>query len=328
MKAPILLTGANGFVGSHVAEALLEGGYAIRCLLRSHSRPQWIESLPVDIQRADYADVNSLHKVLEDCQAVLHFGGATRAPDREGYFRANTSTTLSLLDAAAHACPNLRLFLLCSSQAALGPSPSLDPLSEDAPPQPITAYGQSKLAAEEHCRQYEGRFPIVILRPPAIYGPRDKDILIFFRTIRWGISPIIGSGERYFSLVHVLDVARITRMILERKPGDFRIYHVTDGAIHRWDEVSQEIARALDKRPVRVRIPLGLAAGISGILSKWSTLAGRVATLNREKLKDLLQQYWLISARRAEEELGYTPSYDLEKGIEMTARWYREQGWL
>jgi nucleoside-diphosphate-sugar epimerase len=329
MKPLVLLTGANGFVGSHVAEALLEGGYSVRCLLRPQSRPAWIETLPATIHRAEYSDPNGLARALEGCQAVLHFGGATKAPNRDAYFRANAGTTQVLLDAAARACPDLRLFLLCSSQAVLGPSETLDPLSEDAPPHPITTYGQSKLAAEQICREYQGRFPIAILRPPAVYGPRDRDIFIFFKLVKYRIAPVIGSRERYFSLVHAEDVAQITRLILGRPdPPEFRLYHVTDGAIHRWTEVSDAIAEALHRRPFNVRIPMGLAVAVSKIAQKWSSAAGRVATLNREKLDDLLQQYWLISSQRAVDELGYAAKWDLEAGVEMTARWYRERGWL
>jgi nucleoside-diphosphate-sugar epimerase len=324
----ILLTGGNGFVGSHVAEALLAGGHRVRCLLRPHSSPQWIETLPVDIKRADYSDAQALRKALEGCQAILHFGGATKAPDPGAYLRANASTTQSLLEAAAATIPQLKLFLLCSSQAALGPSPSLDPLSEDAPPQPITAYGKSKLAAEKICREYDGRFPLVILRPPAVYGPRDRDILIFFKLIRWWLSPTIGSQDRFFSLAHVRDVAQITRSILDQFNAGFRIYHVTDGAIHRWQEVADTIAQVLHRRPIKFHVPMGLAVAASRLISKWSNVAGRVATLNREKLDDLLQKYWLISSRRAETELGYAPQYDLQSGVEMTARWYEEKGWL
>ncbi len=328
MTAPVLLTGANGFVGSHVAEALLEGGYRVRCLLRPHSSPQWIESLPVDIQRAEYSDTPGLRQVTAGCQAILHFGGATKAPDADGYWRANVNTTQALLQAAAQACPDLQLFLLCSSQAALGPSPSLDPLSEDAPPHPITTYGKSKLAAENVCREFADKIPVVILRPPAIYGPRDRDIFIFFKLIKRRISPVIGSQERFFSLVHVKDVAQITRLILGQVRPGWRIYHVTDGTVHRWSEVSEAIAAALDRRPLKVRIPLGIAVAVSKVVSRWSTLAGRVSTLNREKLDDLLQRYWLISSSKAELELGYKPSFDLESGLQMTAKWYREKGWL
>jgi nucleoside-diphosphate-sugar epimerase len=329
VKPIVLLTGANGFVGSHVAEALLAGGYAVRCLLRPHSKPAWIETLPVDIQRADYEDANGLARILDGCQAILHFGGATKAPDRDAHFRANAGTTQALLEAAARACPDLQLFLLCSSQAALGPSPSLDPLSEDAPPSPITTYGHSKLAAERICREYESRFPIAILRPPAVYGPRDKDIFIFFKLVKYGIAPTIGSRDRYFSLVHAADVAQITRLILGRShPPEFRLYHVTDGAIHRWTEVSGAIAHAMNRRPLNVRVPMGLALAVSKVVSKWSSAAGRVSTLNREKLDDLLQQYWLISSQRAVDELGYAPKWDIQAGVEMTAQWYKEKGWL
>ncbi len=329
MKGPVLVTGSNGFVGSHVVEALLQHGYAVRCLLRPQSQPQWIEALPVEIHRADYNDRSQLEQAVAGCEAVLHFGGATKSPTPEGYFLANTETTKRLLDAAVRAQPTPRLFLLCSSQAALGPSPSLDPLSEDAPPQPITIYGKSKLAAEQACRQYAGRFPIAILRPPAVYGPRDRDVFIFFKLIKYGISPRIGTKDRYFSLVHVEDVAQITwRILSQTTPPEYRLYHLTDGAIHRWSEVSATIAKALQRKPWEIKVPLGLAVGVSRLVSKWSTLAGRVATLNREKLDDLLQQYWLLSSRRAETELDYRPKYDLKQGVEMTARWYKENKWL
>lgn len=328
MKDPVALTGANGFIGSHVAEVLLDAGYAVRCLLRPQSDPRWVDTLPVDIQRIHYGDPLSVRRAVEGCQAILHFGGATKAADRQGYFRANVAPTQALLDAAAHARPDLRLFLLCSSQAALGPSPGIDPLSEDAPPHPITPYGESKLAAEKICREYEGRFPIAILRPPAVYGPRDRDILIFFKLVKYGISPVIGKKDRFFSLVHGRDAAKAARMILDRGVTGVRIYHVTDGVLHRWSEVADAIARALNRRPLRIRIPLPWAVGFSRFAAHWSALSGRIATLNRDKLKDLMQPYWIISSRRIEEELGFQPSYDLEFGLEMTATWYRERGWM
>jgi nucleoside-diphosphate-sugar epimerase len=328
MSTPILVTGANGFVGSHVVEELLQHGYSVRCLLRTHSQPNWIETLPVDIQRVDYFDPNALRKAVSGSEAILHFGGATKAKDKEAFFHANTRTTKALLSAAADACPDLTLFLFCSSQAALGPSPSLDPLDESAPVQPISDYGWSKMAAEKLCREYEERFPIVILRPPAVYGPRDKDILIFFKTIRWGISPTIGRGERYISLVHAGDIAQISRLILHKPQRGMRIYHVTDGDVHRWSQVLDAIAEAMDKRPIHIAVPTGLAVFISRVVSGFASAAGRLSTMNREKLNEVLQNYWLISSRRAEEELGYRPKFKLEEGITDTVRWYREHRWL
>jgi len=331
VKPTVALTGANGFIGSRLAEELLSAGYAVRCLLRPQSRLQWIESLPVDLARVSYGDPEALARALEGCMAVLHFGGATKAPNRDAYFMANAETTHRLLEASARACPGLELFLLCSSQAALGPSPGLDPLSEDAPPHPLTAYGQSKLEAERICREWEGRLPVAVLRPPAVYGPRDKDIFIFFQLINRWISPSIGPRERYFSLVHVEDVAQVARLILEQRAASrerMRIYHVTDGAVRRWSEVAQAVAAALDRRPVTVRVPLGVAAAVGRIAGGWSRLAGRVATLNADKLKDIMQQYWLMSCDRTQADLGYVPRWDLASGIAMTARWYKEKGWL
>ncbi|MBU0519829.1 NAD(P)-dependent oxidoreductase [bacterium] len=328
MSETILLTGGNGFVGSHVAEALLEAGYRVRCLLRKHSQLSWIETLPVDVQRADYFDPNALRRVLDGCSAILHFAGATKAPDDVAFMKANAETTRALLDAAASACPDLKLFLFCSSQAALGPSPTLDPLSEEAPPHPLTAYGRSKLEAEKICRQFADKLPISIIRPPAVYGPRDVDILIFFKAIRWGISPSIGTGNRYLSMVYVKDVANITMKLLEKKPQEFGIYHATDGTVHDWDEISRSIAVALKKHPVQLRIPTWGALAISKIASSWASATGRIATLNREKLDDIMQSYWLMSSQKATDELGYQPDYSLDRGVGETAAWYQQMRWI
>ncbi len=328
MKKPVLVTGGNGFVGSHVVEELLNAGYPVCCLLRKHSQLQWIESLPVDIRRVDFFDANEMRRAVSGVEAVFHFAGATKAKDEAGYFRANAETTRCLLEAVADACPGLKLFLHCSSQAALGPSPSLDPLTEDAPPRPLTAYGRSKLEAENICRRFADRLPVTVIRPPAVYGPRDRDILIFFRAVRWGISPRIGRNTRYLSLVTAMDVALLARLVLEH-PGDgFRVYHVTDGDTHTWDAVSQAIAQALDRRPLNITVPVSVAVAVGKIASVWSSLTGRTATLNSEKINEILQNYWLMSARKAEVELGYKPRFKLQRGIAETARWYLKKGWL
>jgi nucleoside-diphosphate-sugar epimerase len=324
----VLVTGGNGFVGSHVVEKLLDVGYNVRCLLRRHSQPQWIESLPVDIQRVDYFDANELRGSVSGVEAVFHFAGATKAKDEAAYFRANAETTRCLIEAAADACPDLKLFLLCSSQAALGPSPTLDPLAEESPPQPLTAYGRSKLEAENICREFAHKIPVTVVRPPAVYGPRDRDILIFFKAVWWGFSPRIGREARYLSLVSAMDVARISRLILERKPDGFRIYHVTDGDVHTWDEVSQTIAQVMGRRPVRITVPVSIAAAVGRLISGWSSLIGRTATLNKEKINEILQPYWLMSSQKAEVELDYHPKYKLQAGIKETVRWYIERGWL
>ncbi|TKJ41681.1 hypothetical protein CEE37_03695 [candidate division LCP-89 bacterium B3_LCP] len=328
MNRPVLVTGGNGFVGSHVVEELLQEGYSVRCLLRPHSRPDWIETLPVDIVRTDYSDLNSLREAISGCEAILHFGGATKAKNKESYFDANARTTGNLLEAATDVCPDLSLFLFCSSQAAVGPSPSLDPLDENAPPHPISAYGWSKMTAEKICLESQAKFPLCIVRPSAVYGPRDKDILIFFKAMRWGIAPAIGRGERYLSMVYVKDIARLCGLILKKKPQGTQIFHVTDGDMHRWSTISDTIAEAMDKRPLRVNVPVGLTVLIGKILSGYANFAGRIATLNREKIDDILQNYWLISSDKAQKELGFKPKYKLSDGVEETVRWYREHGWL
>jgi nucleoside-diphosphate-sugar epimerase len=328
MKGLVLVTGANGFVGSHVVEALLKADCRVRCLLRSHSQPKWIETLPVDIVRGDYFDPNSLRGAVKGAESIVHLAGATKAKDEAAYFKANAKTTKVLLDAAVDTCPDLKLFLHCSSQAALGPSPSMDPLTEEAPPNPLTPYGRSKLEAEKICRRYEDKFPITVMRPPAVYGPRDKDILIFFRFMKWGLSPSIGGGNRYLSMITGMDLANACRLILDENPGGFNVYHITDGAIHSWDDISRTIAEVMDRKPLRLKIPISVAAAVGKFTSGWASVSGRTATLNSEKLEEILTNFWLMSSDKIEKQLGFKAQYSLREGVEATVKWYRQKRWL
>jgi dihydroflavonol-4-reductase len=327
MKEMVLLTGGNGFIGSHIAELLIQTGYPVRCLLRPQSKPSWISSLPVEITRLNYGNTEALDQAVYGCTSIIHFGGATKASNEAAYLDANVETTRALLEALKRNKSKAQ-FILCSSQAALGPSPTIKPLRETAEPHPISVYGKSKLLAENLCQQYQDLFPISVIRPPAVYGPRDRDILIFFKFIQRGISPTIGKGERYLSLVNALDIAMFVTSLLEKRPAGVNIYQITDGVPHTWSEISEAIATALGKKPLRITIPVGIAASIGKTMSLWSSVSGRLATLNREKLAEILQSYWLMDSHKAETDVGFQPKWDLKSGVEMTAQWYKDQGWL
>src|SRR5208283_1189048 len=179
----ILITGATGFIGSHLADALHNKGYQLRCLVRTTSSHEWIKHLPVEYAYGGLFDTKALNKAVENVDYIYHVAGLTKAKSRAEYFHGNHIATKNLLDAVLIANPNIKRFVHISSQAAVGPSAGGIPINEQTPFHPITAYGESKMEAEKECLGRMNKLPITITRPPAVYGPRDKDVFAFFDTM-------------------------------------------------------------------------------------------------------------------------------------------------
>jgi len=323
-----LVTGANGFVGSHLVEALLAQGYRVRCLVRPTSDLTFIEDLPVEWAYGDVARGEDLEAACVGADVVCHLAGATKARDRETYFRVNAAGTRHLLAACEQAPPGLRRFVYASSLAAAGPSPNGHPIDESRPPQPLTYYGQSKLQAEQFCHEYADRLPIVILRPPAVYGPRERDIYFYFQTVNRGVKLLLGRGERRASFVFVHDLVSLVLRTLKDDRAVGQTYFVAEGRDYDWQEIGELIASALGQRALRVVVPEGLLPAIAAAAGLQAKLTGQPALLNDQKLIELRQRYWVCSAEKARRELGFEARYDLATGVRLTAQWYRENGWL
>jgi nucleoside-diphosphate-sugar epimerase len=323
-----LVTGASGFIGSHLVEHLLGRGYAVRCLLRKTSSTEWLKDLPVEYVYGDLFTLDPLAAAVNGMDVVFHNAGVTKAKTREDYFRANAGGTLNLLRAVESVNPGLKRFVLVSSQTAAGPSPSADPISESVSPHPITTYGKSKLQAEQECLDMAGKFPITIVRPPAVYGPRDKDIFEFFRTMSRGLQPVVGFGEKYVSLIHARDLVRGIVMAAESPAAVGQTYFITSGQVYGWKFVGDVTKKALGKFALRVTVPeagVYVIASVAEVLAKFSP---KPALINFEKAKDMVQDYWTCSGAKAKAELGFEQEISLEDGVRETIRWYREKGWL
>ncbi len=327
-KEQVLVTGANGFVGSHLVEALLAAGYRVRCLVRRTSDLTFIRDLPVEWAYGDVARGEGLEAACDGVDAVCHFAGATKARDRETYFRVNAEGTRHLLAACERAAPQMRRFIYASSIAAAGPSPDNHPIDESFPPQPLTHYGRSKLQGEQFCHEYANRLPVVILRPSAVYGPRERDIYFYFQMVNRGVKLLPGSGGPRLSFIFVHDLVSLVLRVLEDDRAVGQTYFVAGGQDCDLQEVSDFVAAALSKRTVRIVLPgwlLPLFAALAGLPAR---LTGQPALLNDQKLIELRQRYWTCSAEKARRELGFEAQYSLETGVRLTAQWYRENGWL
>ena len=322
------VTGATGFVGSHLVEGLLERGYQVRCLVRKTSNLRWLSGVKVEYAYGDIADKGSLKGVFEKVDLVFHSAGLTNAKSRKEYFRANAEGTRNLVEACLEQNPELKRLVYVSSQAAVGPGADESPLNENAPCRPITDYGESKLEGEKIVREHSSQLPITIVRPPAVYGPRDADVLGFFKVASKGFRVSFGKGESFLSLVYVKDLVEGIIRAAENPKSVGQTYFIADDRVYSWREAFNIIAEVLEKRTIPLRTPRRVVLFLALISESFSGLFGKPATFNTQKAREITQRYWGLDVSKAKAELGFSPRYDLERGAAEAVKWYKEKGWL
>jgi nucleoside-diphosphate-sugar epimerase len=287
-----------------------------------------LKGLPIELVYGDLFDMEALGKAVGGVDYVFHSAGLTKAKTSDEYYRANQEGTRNLLNAVLSKAPRIRRFVHISSQAAVGPSPTSAPITEEFPPNPLTTYGKSKLKAEEEVLEVASRMPVTICRPPAVYGPRDKDIFEFFNTYRKGLQPIVGFTEKYVSLVHVGDLVRGCVMAAESERATGQVYFISSERAYGWKEVGEVTRGAMGRGAIRVRIPEPLVYVISAFAEVGAKFSPKPALINLEKARDMVQDYWTCDSSKAAREFGYRQEISLEAGIRGTVEWYRKQGWL
>ncbi len=328
MKA--LVTGASGFIGSQIVDYLLERGYEVSCTIRKTSNLRWLEGKPVKLIEAGLSDILALKQAVSGVDYVYHIAGLTAAKDYDTFLKANRDGTLNLLKAIEEVNPNLKRYLHCSSQTVCGPAESLNkPTTEDMPLKPITSYGKSKKAGEDEVVKFMDKFPITIVRPPAVYGPRDEDILGVFKAVNMGVGTLIGFSPKNISLIHSYDLAR---GIIEAAESDNTIgkaYFISSEKFYTWDQIMPIMKNALGKKffiPIKIPHFLVLTiAGVSGFVGKFMK---NPPVLNYEKGIDFIQENWICSVDRAKQDFAYSQQVSIEEGMKLTADWYKEHKWL
>jgi nucleoside-diphosphate-sugar epimerase len=335
----VLITGATGFVGSHLVDILaspdsanravspLSGeGLEVRALVRPTSDLTHLRKLAAETIVGDLRDRDHLKVAARGADVVLHLAALTRARSEEEFRAVNEEGTRCLLNAARES-GSCRRFIYISSLAAAGPAIDGRPVTAEDTPHPLTAYGRSKLAGENACLDAATDLEVVILRPPAVYGPRDRDLLGFFRLARLGIRPVPTGPVRKIQMVHALDLARAMVASLAAS-GARGVYHVAEPLEYGWEEIMDLMARAVGKQGVKVPLPSSLlrAAGItSGALGR---LLDKPQIFDGDKVRELLAPGWLCETDRARTDLGFTAEIGLANGLSQTAEWYRDNGWL
>lgn len=330
MDNTVLVTGGTGFVGSHFVDKLLAMGYNVRCLVRKTSNLQWLQNKPVELCYGTLQNKEALAEVVKGVSAVCHIAGVIAAKTEAGYYRGNYVGTKNLLEAIINHNANISRFLHMSSLAAVGPAESLDkPVTEDTPPHPITAYGKSKLAAEQEVLKYRDKLPITIIRPPAVYGPRDAALVALFQTIKRGIVPLIGFREKYVSLVYIDDLVNGSLLAFKNPKAIGQIYFISSARYYTWEEVGMCVIQSMNKqRYVKIKIPNFVVMTIAGFSEFIGKFSKKPPVFNIDKGRDFIQPFWICSIEKAKTELGYKPSVDIDEGIPRTIQWYQENGWI
>lgn len=330
-----LITGASGFIGKRLAKHLTDRGQKVTALVRKTSVRGELEALGVGFAVGDLNSGEGLEAAVEGVDCVLHLAGVTKALTQDEYHRCNADGTRRLAAAMAQQERPPRL-VYCSSLAAAGPATVGHPKREEDAPTPISIYGRSKLGGELAVREFAERVPSVIVRPPIVYGPADREFLpSVLPMARFGVMLKSGFGPKRYSIVHVDDLCEALIAASERgqtvSPTDpaAGVYFVDDGREYSWEEMCQLIGEALGMRRMFV-LPLpnvvSFAAGLGSELQ--AKLRGVVPIMNRDKARELTQEAWTCSSDRARNELSYAPALPLAKGLPPTIAWYRQEGWL
>ena len=319
-----LVTGATGFVGSHLAATLVSRGDDVVCIARRPEQTAFITSLGARPATGSLEDVESLKAALRGVEVVYHVAGLTAAASEREFLAVNRDGTARLIDAVRAAAPSLARFVHVSSVAAVGPTARGTLLAEDAPCRPVTAYGRSKLAGETVVRAAPGlRWTVV--RPPVVYGPRDRELLRLFRIARSGFVPVFGLGRQELSLVYVSDLVEgIARAGVEPAAAG-GTYHLAHPQIVTARRLAREVGRAArgGRAPFILPVPGALAAPIVRAISRAAAAAGRRTVVSGDKMAEFLAPAWGTSVAAARRDLGWQPPHDLERGLAETAAWYR-----
>lgn len=325
----VLVTGASGFLGSHIAERLANEGHEVRVLVRKSSSREFLQGFPHEEAIGDVTDPKSLPAAVDGIEGVAHAAGLVKARN-EGHFTAvNGHGTANLLAAIEKHASNFQRFVYVSSLTAHGPSPDGKPRPVDAEPKPVSAYGRTKLLGEIAVRESPLASKSVILRMPVIYGPRDPALVTFYQVVRFRLAPLLWGGRNRVSVVYADDAARavISTLTAEADVAG-KVYTPEDGSVYTWRDLLNAIEAYMGHSAVTVPVPrIGYDFGAL-VAELGAKVVRKPVIFTRDKVREMAQRSWVCSAEALTRDVGWRPQVGIEEGARLTGEWYREYGWI
>ena len=328
----ILITGATGFIGGFIVDEALSRGMQVWVAVRPTSSRKYLSDSRIQFLELNLSDKEQMKRQMDGLRFdyVVHAAGATKCLHAEDFFRSNTEGTKNLVQALMEQQMPLKRFVFVSSLSVYGPVAEQQPYREicgNDTPQPNTAYGRSKLAAEQYIESLEG-FPYVILQPTGVYGPRERDYFMMAKSIKSHTDFSVGYKPQDLTFVYVLDVVQAIFLALDcQKTGGK--YMLSDGEVYSSRTFSDLIHRELG-HPwlLRIKAPIWLLRIITFCGEHIGRMTGKISALNNDKYNIMKQRNWRCDIKPAMSDLGYKPKYQLDEGVRLTIKWYKENNWL
>ena len=316
----ILITGATGFVGSHIAEEALRQGMEVWVAVRKTSNLRYVSDERMNKVELNLSSVEQMVQALSGkaFDYVVHAAGATKALKRDTFYKVNTEGTKNLVKALEKTNPSVKRFVFISSLSVFGPVREEQPYSdirEDDTPQPNTSYGMSKLEAERWL-QASCSLPFTILRPTGVYGPREQDYMTMVNSIRKGVDVAVGYKQQDLTFIYVSDVVKAVFSSMKSAKTVGKAYFLSDGEVYSSRTFSDYIIEALGKKHVvRLRFPLAILRLVCALSDVWMHISGKLSTLNNDHYNILKQRNWRCDITPAMRDFDFSPQVKLKEGV-------------
>lgn len=332
----ILITGASGFIGSFIVEEALRRKFGVWAGVRSSSSREYLRDRKIHFLELDFAHPNELRAQLSGHKGtynkfdyIIHCAGVTKCVDKKEFDLVNYLQTKYFIDTLRELNMIPKQFIFISTLSVFGPvhEKTYDPIMESDIPSPNTAYGLSKLKTELYLQSVPG-FPYVIYRPTGVYGPREKDYYLMAKSIRQHTDFSVGFRRQDLTFVYVKDIVQAVFLGMEKQVSR-RAYFLADGKVYNSRAFSDLIRKELGNPfVIRLRCPLIVLKVVSLFAEFWAKRRNKASTLNSDKYRIMKQRNWQCDVTPAVKELGFSPEYDLERGVKETIAWYKDKGWL
>lgn len=321
------VTGATGFLGSHLVDLLLQEGHEVVCLVRKTSDLKWLKEKKVQLVEGQlFPNDPGLKKGLEKADWCFHVAGLISTHKPQEYYQVNAGGTRHCLDTCLQIAPRLKRFVLVSSIAACGPSLNGERVHEKTAPHPVTEYGHSKLEAERITLSYQSKIPISILRPPGIYGPRDTMIFPVFKMAKRHLFLTPAGKPRLVSMVYVEDVARACLWAAQSEQARGEVFFISDGDAYYWEDVADALASVFRHQVFAIPLPKSLLMPAAFLEEVRGKLFQKTPRINRNHIRQFFKS-WGISTDKIQ-KAGFSPRFTLEEGMKASVAGYRQLGWI
>ena len=331
----ILITGATGFIGGFIVDKALDMGMNVWVAVRPSSSRKYLTDERIHFINLDFDCKEQMVKEMSELRFdyVVHAAGVTKCINAQDFYRVNTLGTKNLVEALLELHMPLKRFVYVSSLSVFGnireEYPHKDIKATDTT-HPNTNYGKSKLESEKYLDELtaRGKLPCITLRPTGVYGPREKDYFMMAKSISQHVDFAAGFKPQTITFVYVLDVVQAIFLALKNGKIGGK-YFLSDGRNYSSRDFSDLICRELGHPWVlRLKAPIWLLRLITFCGEYVGRMTGKVTALNNDKYHIMKQRNWRCDITPAEDELGFHPEYDLDHGVRLTIKWYKDNGWL